>query len=474
MKFQKLFLAVLFFSCAAAYVYPDSTIPVAPPPVNSIPSLDNFKNTDRVLILAPHPDDEAIACAGVIQNALKAGASVRVAYLTNGDHNQFAFIVFEKRLIFKKSEFVHLGELRRNEAVAAMRILGLDKSQLVFLGYPDFGTFAVFARFWQRSKPYMSWLTRISRVPYKGDLSFGATYTGESILSDLKRVLLDYKPNKIFVSHPADINRDHRAYYLFLEIALADLERYIDRPQVYFYLVHSYNWPLPRHYHPQLFLEPPKQFRDSSMQWKNYDLTAEEVNKKYMAILSYKTQTASSAFYLLSFARRNELFGNYPQARLINENPEHEGKIMGVSILDNLMRGASKEEAAEVDELVLRGQGKVRYELKGDSLVIAVTKPQEAGSRFSLMVYLFGYSKNTPFENMPKICVIAHNNSLNVFDANQQINSAGVSLESKDAKLVITVPVKIMGNPDFVLASVRVQSGLVENDASAFRKIILK
>ncbi|MCX5711904.1 MAG: PIG-L family deacetylase [Candidatus Omnitrophica bacterium] len=460
--------------CVTACAYSEPAAPVAQSPVSNAPLLENFKNTDRILILAPHPDDEAIACAGVIQNALKAGSSIRVAYLTNGDHNQFAFIVFEKRLVFKRDEFIYLGELRRKEATAAMNILGLNKEQLVFLGYPDFGTFAVFARYWQRSKPYMSWLTRISSVPYKGDLSFGATYTGESILSDLKRVLMDYKPNKIFVSHPADTNPDHRAYYLFLEIALADLERFIGKPQVYSYLVHSYGWPVPRHYHPQLFLEPPKQFQNSPVKWNSYELTAEELNKKYMAILSYKTQTASSAFYLLSFARRNELFGSYPEARLANEPKGPEGKLMGVSILDDLMRGTSKEEAAEEDKLVLRGQGKIHYEFENNSLVVTISKPQSAGSRFTSMTYIFGYSKHTPFEKMPKICVITRNKSVSVFDANQQIDPDGTVLENKGAELVITVPMKIIGNPDFVLTAVRTQSGLIEYDSSAFRKIILK
>jgi LmbE family N-acetylglucosaminyl deacetylase len=103
---------------------------------------------DRILILAPHPDDETIACAGIIQAAIDAGAQVRVVYLTNGEHNQFAFIVYEKRIPFRKNEFIHLGQVRRKEAVAAMRLLGLSQERLIFLGYPDFGTFSIFSRHW--------------------------------------------------------------------------------------------------------------------------------------------------------------------------------------------------------------------------------------------------------------------------------------------------------------------------------------
>ena len=40
---------------------------------SGIPALEPVVKDDRILILAPHPDDEAIACAGVIQEALKKG-----------------------------------------------------------------------------------------------------------------------------------------------------------------------------------------------------------------------------------------------------------------------------------------------------------------------------------------------------------------------------------------------------------------
>ena len=124
--------------------------------------MEPIKKNDRILILAPHPDDESIGCAGLIQHALKAGAEVRVVYLTNGDHNEFAFIVYEKRLTFRKGEFIHMGLVRHLEAIKAMNLLGLNEDKLVFLGYPDFGTFTIFSKYWQTQKPFRSFLTRIS------------------------------------------------------------------------------------------------------------------------------------------------------------------------------------------------------------------------------------------------------------------------------------------------------------------------
>ncbi len=268
-----------------------------------ITCLEPIKKEDRVLILAPHPDDEAIGCAGLIQQAVKAAAQLRIVYLTNGDHNQIAFIVYEKRITLRKNEFIHMGEVRRKEAIKAMQLLGVDESNLIFLGYPDFGTFAIFSRYWKDTKPYRGLLTRISSVPYKENFSFGAPYQGESILNDLKKVLLEYKPTKIFVSHPADVNVDHKTFYLFLEIALADLKNEIPRPQVLPYLIHCVGWPLPRNYHPELSLLPPQKFIATQRElWSMLGLTAEELEQKHQAILMYRSQTQSSAFYLLSFA----------------------------------------------------------------------------------------------------------------------------------------------------------------------------
>lgn len=392
------------------------------------------KKNDRVLILAPHPDDEAIGCAGIIQHALSAGADVRILYLTNGDSNQLAFIVYEKRLTIRGAEFIHMGEVRRLEAVKAMKLLGLDARKLIFLGYPDFGTFSIFRYFWGTDKPYKSLLTRATKVPYKENLSFGAPYRGESILEDFKKVLKEYRPNKIFVSHPSDLNADHKTLYLFLEAALADLNKELPRPQIYPYLIHWRGWPLPRHYHPELALYPPKQFSGSQIRWFGYKLTPQELEKKYKTILCYKSQTESSAFYLLAFCRKDELFGVYPE---INA---------GLGNADNYYR-------------------------EGDSLVIRIDNEKNLSHRFNTMIYLFGYSYKTPFARMPKIRIVTRYKKFRVFDGKKMIDSEGMSLELKPQELAFKIPLSVLGNPDFLLASVKGYNGPAGVDIMSFRKV---
>jgi LmbE family N-acetylglucosaminyl deacetylase len=447
----------------------------APAPEGAGPNLKSVepvKKTDRILILVPHPDDEAIGCAGIIQEARGLKAPLRIVYLTNGDHNQVAFIVYEKRITLKQGEFIHMGQVRRKEAVAAMKLLGLSEKDLVFLGYPDFGTFSIFSQYWQDTLPFKSLLTRISSVPYKENFSFGAPYKGESMLSDLKKIILEYKPNKIFVSHPADTNVDHKTFYLLLQVALADLSGQITPPKIYPYLVHCVGWPLPRHYHPDLFLSPPQQFPDTQVGWSQYLLTNEEVEKKHRAVLCYKSQTESSAFYLLSFVRQNELFGDYPGIEL---KPQIAARGAGVQFFgsSNIFANSDLDTLKGLERLV-QDNGQVGYAVADNSLLVRVEKAKGLGKRPDLALYLFGYKTGVPFASMPKVRIFTRHNKLKVFDAYKFCSPDGVSLRLNTDSLILKVPLALLGNPEFILAAVKLNTGFLSFGASAFRRIDIK
>jgi LmbE family N-acetylglucosaminyl deacetylase len=420
--------------------------------------LEPFKKDERVLILAPHPDDESIACAGIIQKALGAGARVKVVYLTNGDHNEFAFIVYEKRLVMRQGEFIHLGKLRQKESTAAMKFLGLSEKDLVFLGYPDYGTFEIFCKYWFTAsavtpKPFRDRLTRISRVPYKDSPSYGAKYYGENILSDLTKQILDYQPDKIFVSHPADVNVDHKTLYLFLQVALSDLEARLAKPKIYPYLVHCVGWPKPRYYHPELRLYPPDKFIDSRLDWLISDLSPEWLDKKYRSILFYKSQTQSSAFYLFSFARKNELFSDYPELEL--------------EPLETLA-GKHKLIVATQD------QKAVSYNLESNYFILRLKRPQKLSGRFGVMLYVFGYSKNTPFARMPKLRIITRGNKCAVFSSKDRVINSGVLLDFNKGSLIFKIPLKLLGQPDYALTALKAYYGNLPVDVVVFRKVRIK
>ena len=172
------------------------------------------------------------------------GLPVRVVYLTNGDANQWSFFLYRKRPEVGARAIENMGEVRRSEAISATQVLGLQPDQLTFLDYPDFGNLQIWDRHWGDSSPYRALLTGATAVSYPDAYRPGAAYRGEEILHDIETIIKDFKPKKIFVSHPADQNPDHLALYLFTRVALWNLANEI-QPQVYPYLVHYPRWPEP-------------------------------------------------------------------------------------------------------------------------------------------------------------------------------------------------------------------------------------
>ena len=84
-----------------------------------------LKTDDRILILAPHPDDEVLGCGGVILQAIKKGLPLKVVFFTYGDSNEWSFLKYRKRLIVTPKQIRGMGLVRYKEAVEAAKILGV-------------------------------------------------------------------------------------------------------------------------------------------------------------------------------------------------------------------------------------------------------------------------------------------------------------------------------------------------------------
>lgn len=105
--------------------------------VSQVPELISQPEKGKILVLAPHMDDEVIGCGGTLYKSVLAGGKVTVVYMTDGRKGDPELeekdIPEEKRRIFEDQ----LVDIRKKEARIATSILNIK--DLIFLDEPDMG-----------------------------------------------------------------------------------------------------------------------------------------------------------------------------------------------------------------------------------------------------------------------------------------------------------------------------------------------
>lgn len=91
----------------------------------------------RLLVVAPHPDDESLAAGLLIQRCLAAGGEVDVVLLTDGDDNPWPQRWLEKRVFIGAEGRRRWGARRRLEVAAALGRLGVGPERLHAQGWHD-------------------------------------------------------------------------------------------------------------------------------------------------------------------------------------------------------------------------------------------------------------------------------------------------------------------------------------------------
>lgn len=434
-------------------------------PATSIVSTQPFstleltlRTDDRILILAPHPDDESLACGGVIQKALSMGLPVRVVFLTNGDANEWSFVLYQRRPELLPGQVEAMGLVRHDEAVAAAKILGLTPQQLTFLGYPDFGTLEIWTQHWGEQPPLRGLFTRTTQVPYASAYRPGAAYKGEEIVADLEAILKEFQPTRVFLSHPADHNTDHMALYAFTHVALWNLGL---TPELYPYLVHAPRWPDPRGSAPTLSLTPPAGLADLTTWW-TLPLSPAEVSRKLSALEAHRTQFDSNSRYLASFIRANELFGDYPPVALPGAEAE-----LNLETAEPRTLGPEELSAAEQAKFVGAEWHRIRREGNDLILTLALSRPLAEG--VGLSVDLFGYRSDRAFVSLPKIHIKVGELSQGVYDQSRRVPYTRVQVKRDAHHIELRVPLALLGDPDRALINVRTYLGDVPLDSAAWR-----
>lgn len=149
-----------------------------------------FKADDRLLVFAPHPDDETLATGELIQLARASGAEVRVVFATDGDNNPWPQRWCERRFRIGPAERARWGRRRRAEAEAALARLGIASDAVRFLGWSDLG------------------LT-------------GKLEQDDAAIETLRDEIGQYAPTHVAMPSLRDRHPDHGALRVMLELALA-------------------------------------------------------------------------------------------------------------------------------------------------------------------------------------------------------------------------------------------------------------
>ncbi|HEY7156181.1 MAG TPA: PIG-L family deacetylase [Gemmataceae bacterium] len=179
-----------------------------------------------ILVIAPHPDDEAIGCAGVMLRALQEKQRVGVVLVTNGDGHQKAAAAVAKKpeARLEPADLLRLARIRQQHSVGALRKIGVRREDLISLGYPDSGLKAIYES--KGEAPYKQPFTGKAEtyaavIRDYHTLAHGrpAAYTRTSVLADLVEIIKARKPREVYVTSEADTHPDHRATFWFVRDA---------------------------------------------------------------------------------------------------------------------------------------------------------------------------------------------------------------------------------------------------------------
>ena len=155
----------------------------------------------RMIVFAPHPDDETLACGGTIIRKIQEGFDVHVVVMTDGRHSH------DVTLGLAEPSPETIAEIRAIEFSEATRVLGVNPGNMILLGFED------------------------------GKLREHMSEARERTV----RILREVRPVEIYMPYRDDANEDHRTTY---EIVAGSVRKADLLPKMYEYSV--WNGELPR------------------------------------------------------------------------------------------------------------------------------------------------------------------------------------------------------------------------------------
>jgi LmbE family N-acetylglucosaminyl deacetylase len=212
----------------------------------------SFSARTRLLVVAPHPDDETIATGLLIQQVRAAGGEVHILLLTAGDNNPWPQRWLERRVRIRGADRQRWGKRRLAEMLQALQHLGVPASALQPLGWQDLG------------------------------LADEVLRADRTAVSALRVAISQFRPDLVVAPALSDRHPDHGSAHVLVRLALAGQ---VDPPRLLTYLVHG------------------DACRDSAVEIHG---TPTQVENKRMALEAHRSQMALSGKRMHRLAARPE------------------------------------------------------------------------------------------------------------------------------------------------------------------------
>ena len=200
---------------------------------------------ERVLVIAPHPDDDVIACGALLQRAQNA----RILFVTDGERNPWPQRFKFRKLFINANDRARWGAMRRAEALNSITRLGISADSAHFLGIPD-----------------QQLMSRARR----GD---------RELIDAIEREIRDFDPTLVVSPSSFDAHYDHRAIAWYVHQVANNVITYV---------IHGDG--------------PPSRIAFT------LDLTSGEQARKRDAIRCHESQLLLSRERFLSYATSSEQF----------------------------------------------------------------------------------------------------------------------------------------------------------------------
>ena len=268
------------------------------------------------LIVAPHQDDEILAFAGTIQHELANGNEVKVLFLTTGDYYG-----------------TELTAIRLAESVEALKVLGVDKSDITVLGYSDLTIEAMFTA----EDPAKCFQSRSGKTSTYGDnalnlfdyhtLNTGepADFTGANLRNDISTYLLACRPDRVYTTSEYEWHTDHACGFHLVKETLANLTKETGyHPVLCEAVIHGEEdtWPEHLKYDANNKISAveftnPFPTKDTNLDWskvKKVVLTDDEIARKAEALGKFVSQIEGTdqypgtKDYIYAFCKRDEFY----------------------------------------------------------------------------------------------------------------------------------------------------------------------